>query len=753
MLARSDTAWGIDLGHQALKAVKLVRQGGTVRVESVQRIPYEAVDPDPDSVERSRHIRTALAEFISIARPRKHDKVAVAIPGRSAFNRTIPLPPVEEKRIPDIVKYEAQQLIPFPIDEVIWDYQRLSQGEIEELEVTLFAVKTQIIFSHLSSLQAANVPIDVIQVAPLALYNFVQFDRKPEGSMIVVDIGAGNADLVLVDGERFWNRPLPYSGDDITQALEEKFQISFEEAEDLKVNSGTSKQADKLFNVMRPVLGDMVSEIHRSIGYYKSQTRNVKFDKMVLMGNAFKLKGMKEFFAQHLDYSVEMLDRLEGIQMGANLDAESLQADLGSYGVALGLALQALNVGPIQINMLPKEERLSKIINKKKPYGIAVAAILALMIGASLYSHTKRGQELEQSLKIAPKIIQTVRKDDETYQAILAEANAPKSQIDKIVGIGLGRDYWPLVLNQLFKALPEKDCLLVALDAGGPGPAVVNVPQPSQPRDNLPMKLVIDILHPANVEKYEIIKQVTSKGGIEDTLKKMPLFENVTRKTPESVSVKVGLLRERKPGEKKKEEGKTDEAAGGAAPAAEGPSKTEAVPPPAAGGAPPPRGGRPLPRGVAGGRPGPVKTPAPAPAPGAEEEKKEKEDGETTEELYKDTLQFLRFTYTWTVKSQDKLHGSKDWWIMVVDLVRTTVEKGKDGDAMDLLWNFQATSPDFANDEAVKKDVVAELRKLEPKLKDLPQYEKCTALLKRLDPTWKPEAHAGVSSPPSAAAN
>jgi hypothetical protein len=90
---------------------------------------------------------------------------------------------------------------------------------------------------------------------------------------------------------------------------------------------------------------------------------------------------------------------------------------------------------------------------------------------------------------------------------------------------------------------------------------------------------------------------------------------------------------------------------------------------------------------------------------------------------------------------------------MVVDLVKTNVEKGKYADAMDYLWNYQATSPDFANDADVKKEVVAELRKLEPNLKDLPQYEKCAALLKRLDPSWKPEAHAGAASPPSAVAN
>lgn len=764
MLKRSDVAWGIDLGDQGLKAVKLTRQGGIVRIEQIQKIPYETIEPDPDSVERSRHIRTALTEFMETAKPKKHEKIGVAIPGRSAFNRTIPLPPVEEKRIPDIVKYEAQQLIPFPIDEVIWDYQRLGENDMEELEVTLFAVKTQIIFSYLASLQAAKVPVDVIQVAPLALYNFVQYDRHPEGSTIVVDIGAGNADLVLVDGDRFWNRPLPYSGDDITQALEEKFQIGFEEAEDLKVNSATSKQADKLFNVMRPVLGDMVSEIHRSIGYYKSQTRNVKFEQMVLMGNSFKLKGMTEFFAQHLDYGVEVLDRLESIEVGGELDPTTLQVELSSYAVALGLGLQALGVGPININMLPREERIQKIINKKKPYGIGVAAILAAMIGASYYAHTERAQELEKSLTIAPRVIKVVTDDETKYESIRSEAGPAEAQINEVAGIGLGRDYWPLVINELLRALPEGDCLLVELEAGvkakeekssgagpvsfgpggpgatGAGPAATRMAAAEEEPDTVGMKLVLDVVHPKDpknpeeyVEDYVVLEKM--KSGFEKMLKGIPIFEGVKRKSPEGVSLKVGLLRELEGASKAKKEAEAEKKE-------EDQGSKEKTPAAAEGageaGASKAGGGR------LGNRTRPGGGPREARPTGA----KEKKADEKTEEVYKETIKALRFTYTWTVKNRDALHGTKEWWGLVVRLVRNRFEEEKFEDAMDSLWNFQATSPDFGNDDEVRNQVLAELKKLEPKLgKERPQYKKCETLLKRLDPGWTPETHAGVTSP------
>jgi len=769
MLKKSDAAWGIDLGHQALKAVRLSRQGGIVRIEQILKVAYETIEPDPDSVERSRHIRTALTEFMETAKPKKHDKVGVAIPGRSAFNRTIPLPPVEEKRIPDIVKYEAQQLIPFPIDEVIWDYQRLGENEMEELEVTLFAVKTQIIFSYLANLQSTKVPVDVIQVAPLCLYNFVQYDRKPEGSIIVVDVGAGNADLVLVDGDRFWNRPLPYSGDDITQALEEKFQISFEEAEDLKVNSATSKQADKLFNVMRPVLGDMVSEIHRSIGYYKSQTRNVKFDQMVLMGNSFKLKGMKEFFAQHLDYGVEVLDRLDGIEIGGELDAAALPAELSSYAVALGLGLQALGAGPIEINMLPREERIQKIINRKKPYGIGAAAILAAMVGASFYAHSERTNELEESLTIAPRVIKAVTDDGSGYEAIRSEAGPAEADINEIADIGLGRDYLPLVINELLNALPEKDCLLVEIEAGakakddkdggsggmsvgpgggrGAGPAAMAVAPTEEDTEAVAMRLVVDVVHPKDpedpknyVKKYEVLEGM--KSGFEQTLKNIPIFNEVKRKGFEDVSLRVGLLKELRVAAKEKKEEEGKERKGDKGPTGRPSTAAEGAAPKAGGGR---LGGQ---AGRLGSRPRPGGSEArpsrpTGPAPGASEGRK---DGDA-EEVYKEKIKCLRFTYTWTVENRDALHGTKVWWGLVVRLVRRRFEEGKFEDAMDSLWNFQATSPEFSDDDEVKDQILAELKKLEPKLKGLPQYKKCETLLRRLDPGWNPDAHAGVTSP------
>ncbi|MBI2192886.1 MAG: type IV pilus assembly protein PilM [Planctomycetes bacterium] len=761
MFKRSRTAWGIDLGHRTLRAVKLRSQGTTVTLEQFEAIPYEGIEPDPDSMERARHVRNALTEFIKRGKP-KGSAIAVAIPGRSAFTRTIPLPPVEEKRIPSIVKYEAQQLIPFPIDEVVWDYQRLAKaGAPDELEVTLFAVKTQIIYSFLANIKATKLHVDLIQVAPLALYNFVQFEQQPEGSIVVVDIGAGNADLVLLDGERFWNRSIPYSGDDITKALQEKFQISFDEAEELKLKASESQQADKLFNVMKPVLGDIVSEIHRSIGYYKSQAHNVKFERMLLLGNAFRLKGADDFFGQHLDYNLAVLDQLERIQYAPALDNDKLQEELRSCGVALGLALQALDIGPIKINLVPKEERIEKLISRKKPYGAAAAAILAMMVGSSYYMNNKTRDVIGDAVKRVPQVITVCKSDEQRYNDIKNEAIPAvdgDQGINKVIGLGLGREYWPFIFNQLDRAIPRENHWMVTFKTvdtkempggsapggmggasafgggggAGPAPRAVAAATASDSSESIGFELVVDILVPEGVNEGRIVTSLTDAGGIESNLKNVPIFENVKRLEVQTVSQEVGLLRAKEGAEKKE-----DNAASGGAAAAK-----PSAPPGGAGGLP---GGLPgaLPGGLPAGGVGAGRAmPEPGPVSG----------GSDTEVVYKEKLNFLRVKFIWAVKTQAKLNASEAWWSVVVQMVEDAVKEQQYPSAMETLWNYQLTSPDLGGDK-LKKKVVELLVALEPQLRETPQYPQCLDMLKRLAPGQlpKPKQAAHPATPAATA--
>ena len=450
-----NVAWGIDIGESAIKAVRLRKVGDSVIVQDYRTVPCETRPEDAQGGDRDARIRNALATLQREIKL-KGATVAVSMPGRDVFPRFISLPPVEKKRIPELVRYEARTQMPFPIEEVIWDYQPLAEEVTpgEEVEVALFAIKRATVYTFLDSLASAGLRPDLVEICPLALYNFLMYDRTVETGTVIIDIGAENTDLVVMDGERFWTRNVSISGNDITRALQEKYQISFEEAENLKRKAAASKQADKLFEAMRPILDDLIGEIQRSIGYYKAQSRNVRIEQVVLLGNAFKLRGLIDYFRKSLDYEVSLLDSLRRVKLGAESDQRKFEAELPNYGVAIGLAIQALGQGRVNIDLMPPEVVRNRVLRRKVPWAAAAVALLALPIGRGFVAVGRQAKVVNDE---RPGVERRIKELEEIEREInaLADPGALKKQLDGFLEVGAKRNQWVEVLDKLNKAFAQ----------------------------------------------------------------------------------------------------------------------------------------------------------------------------------------------------------------------------------------------------------------------------------------------------------
>src|SRR5438067_1484603 len=185
--------WGIDLGQCGLKAVRLVESEGQVTVTAFDFVEHPKIlsqpDADPDQLTRE-----ALEKFLS-RNQLKGDVVCISVPGQSGLARFVKLPPVEEKKIGDIVRFEAKQQIPFPLEEVVWDFQKIGAGEVTdgfamETEIGLFAMKRDQIARSLAHFQDVNIEVHAIQMAPLALCNFVTSDLLNKGGQPAADAEA-----------------------------------------------------------------------------------------------------------------------------------------------------------------------------------------------------------------------------------------------------------------------------------------------------------------------------------------------------------------------------------------------------------------------------------------------------------------------------------------------------------------------------------------------------------------------------------
>ena len=265
-MANARFAWGIDIGNRALKAIKLVRDGDQLRVDDYEMIEHEQVLSNAGD-NRPTLIQNSLAQFVQ-RHQTKGGQVGIGVSGQSSFARFIKLPPVEPKKIPEIVRFEAIQQIPFPLDDVEWSYQLFQEPESPDVEVGIFAMRKELVNQYINYFTEVDLNVQIVQMNPLAVYNAMYYDQRIKGTTMIIDLGAENTDLIIAEGETVWLRTIPIGGNNFTEALVKSFKLNFAKAEELKRNAKTSKYARQIFQAMRPVFADLVSDIQRSIGFY-----------------------------------------------------------------------------------------------------------------------------------------------------------------------------------------------------------------------------------------------------------------------------------------------------------------------------------------------------------------------------------------------------------------------------------------------------------------------------------------------------
>jgi len=502
-MARSDAVWAIDIGQCALKALRCRAHAQHDRIiaEAFDYIEYPKVLSQPGA-DPTELVDDALRQFLSRNSVRG-DQVAISVSGQSGLARFIKLPPVEAKKIPDIVRYEARQQIPFDLNDVIWDYQRMGGGSEEEgfaleTEIGLFAMKRDAVFRALEPFQKAGIEVDFVQLAPLALYNFILFDQltnlppvdqydpeTPPDSVVVLSLGTDATDLVVTNGFRVWQRSIPLGGNHFTKALTKELKLTFAKAEHLKRNAAAAQDPKAVFQAMRPIFRDLLTELQRSIGYFTSIDRAAKISHVVALGNAMKLPGLRRYLSQSLGFEIHRLEEFRGLSGSQVLAAPAFKENALCYGVCYGLALQALGKPGLQTNLLPKEILKDRLVRRKKPWAIAAAAMVLLGCGISFGTYSRALSNVDPNKEINRRSWEAAERQaaDVSGQsaALRSAAEIAKAEFQAIDKVGRdltsnveGRLRWLELLRAVNKCLPPY------LNEGPPGQAG---PAPKQPDD------------------------------------------------------------------------------------------------------------------------------------------------------------------------------------------------------------------------------------------------------------------------------
>ncbi len=392
-MAKVRGVWGIDIGQSALKALRCtVDQDNRVVADTYDYIEYPKILSLPDADEELL-VKDAMDTFLG-RNELRGDFVAMCVSGQLGLSRFFKPPPVDARTLPDIVKYEVKQQIPFPIEDVIWDWQSLGGTEMDNVivdaEVGLFAIKRDTVFTALQPFLRSDLEVDLIQLAPLATHNVIchelleeipsmdelDLDNLPN-SVVVLSMGTDATDLIVSNGIKLWLRNVPIGGNHFTKQLSRELKLTHAKAEHLKRNARQAEDPKTIFQAMRPVFNDLVTEVQRSLSYFSGMEKNANIEKIVLLGNAARLPGLRQYLNKQLNLDIAKVNQF-GKLTGPVVEERAFQENLLSFAPCYGLCLQGLELGAVKTNLLPNEFVTERLIRAKKPWVLASVSLLML---------------------------------------------------------------------------------------------------------------------------------------------------------------------------------------------------------------------------------------------------------------------------------------------------------------------------------------------------------------------------------------
>jgi len=465
MASKSGLIWAVDLGNSSLKALHLSTSGSVVEVVGFDNIQHGKIlsGASVTAVERDELIALSLRQFVQQNDLGK-DEIVVSVPSQNSFARFVNLPPVGPKRIPEIIRFEAAQQIPFDINDVQWDWQLMTEAGSPETKVGIFAIKNEVVSSVLEHFGRENITVSYVQMAPMALYNYVLYDCADLGgstnqAIVVLDIGAENTDLVVCTKSTVWQRCIPMGGNAFTRAIADAFKLNFEKAEKLKRTAPMSKYARQIFQAMRPVFSDLTAEIQRSLGFYNSSNPNTKLLRIIALGGGTKMRGLLKYLQQTLRVPVERPDSFKKLAMSSGVSAAKFHENVSDFGVVYGLGLQGLGLGRIESNLLPRSIARSAAWASKAKYFTAAACML-LLVSLMCFARTyldgvnySNNERIRQDISgVSAAVSQAINK----HKAIKSKGPASKAIIEKAFEPFKYRDMVPLLHQTIISALPNE---------------------------------------------------------------------------------------------------------------------------------------------------------------------------------------------------------------------------------------------------------------------------------------------------------
>lgn len=412
----------------------------------------------------------------------KSKVINVCAPGFQVFSKFVKLPPVDAGKVNQMIQYEAQQNVPFPLSEVVWDYQILGSSATGELEVLLVAIKSEVVEGLFRVTEQAKLQLQLCDVSPAALCNSFRFNyAEIEECTMLLDIGAKTSNLLFFEKGKVFSRSISLGANAITQDFANEGKLTFDTAEQIKVQEGfvslggayeepENENQAAISKIARQFMTKLHIQVNQTMQYYRGQMGGSAPQRLFLSGGASIMPYTAQFFQEKLNVQAEYFNPFRNVQIDPTVNLEELVRVAHSMGEVVGLGLRNLANCPVELNLMPDSTLRWQAFNQKKPYFFFTMLLLVLVVGMVGFLFQKLAKTKSEAFDNLQPQVQTATDRATRFRATYAALEKSRNEMDQITAWMEARYFWGNVLPEFRAALVRsEDDVKKKLSAQKPG--------------------------------------------------------------------------------------------------------------------------------------------------------------------------------------------------------------------------------------------------------------------------------------------
>lgn len=422
---------------------------------------YKIVNLHYDLSSDAQWLPAVMEAIKTIAGSSSHfvGEATIILPGHLLLTKPIKVPLVDVSRQNQIIAFEAQKSIPYPLSEVEWGKQVISDDGVES-EVLIAAIKSDVATSFCKEILALGITPKWVSASPILDYNTLLYSYPDlEGETLVVNIGARSSTLIFANPTGFFLRNMPIGGNTLTQNIADALKVSVSDAETVKIDffaeklDPASEQFQTVEKLSKSFMTRMSQEITRSIVTYRQQKRGGTPELIFLTGKGALQPGLSQFLSEKQKVSVDYFNSMAGVVVQGSASVDTLALEMYQLSQVVGEAARALVPNAVSIDLTPSEISEGMEFRSKKPFLYMAAACLAISFIPPVIKNIQNEQVISAQIKEVSQKLAVLQNDRSALDKNLQQVEKVAQQIDSFKMLVNSKSNWINFFTDLYERL------------------------------------------------------------------------------------------------------------------------------------------------------------------------------------------------------------------------------------------------------------------------------------------------------------